>query len=375
MPAMKKIVLAVAAVVSVLSGAASAQQLASETVRVSVTLPVNVPLEVPAGKSFKDAAAEFCERNGLAAVHVDTIEQALEARWQEMQAEHRVRDQCIAWQLSYGVAPNKSWGTMPNDLRVEWLEKSCDTLVPADPPAPLVSMYVSVGDNSVVTLRAFAGDTVGSAVERFCSTHGIDLEANESVLVEALAKKIEDMRAAQAQPPAEKEEQQKAGETEQVGDRKFLFSIPFQVDGVLARLRVHEGDDLEELVRVFCNSQNLSIAEYGAVVRKAIIDTSAEVTKQLEQELMAAQQEEQQQQQQAEQAQSKTGVEESSDPLLLLDVPISVDGVDFSMKLYDGDIVNHKITAFCKEHNLDEAQHGALLLNHIRQRTEALRNN
>mmetsp|Transcript_8798 Transcript_8798/g.17403 ORF Transcript_8798/g.17403 Transcript_8798/m.17403 type:complete len:370 (-) Transcript_8798:73-1182(-) len=361
---------AIAAIFAVLASGVSAQDQASETVRVSVTLPVNVPLEVPAGKTFKDAATEFCSRNGISENYVNQLENALSARWQEMQKENLIRDECLSWQLTYGVAPNKSWGTMPNNLRATWIEKSCDTLVPENPPAPLVSLEIAVGD-SVLMLRAFNGDTVRGAVERFCTAHSIDMEANGEVLINALTQRIQNMQAEQQQQQQQEQPQEQVQQQEQE-ERNFLFSIPFEVDGKLARLRVHEGDDLEDLVRVFCNSQGISIAEYGPLIRRAIIDTSAAVTKELEQQLEKELAEAQKLQEQEQAA--KKAVEESSDPMLLLEVPISVDGKEFSMKLYDGDMVNRKISDFCKEHGLDESQHGTLLLNHIKQRTEALRN-
>eukprot|EP00515_Schizochytrium_aggregatum_P016313 CAMPEP_0202098748 /NCGR_PEP_ID=MMETSP0965-20130614/2037_1 /ASSEMBLY_ACC=CAM_ASM_000507 /TAXON_ID=4773 /ORGANISM="Schizochytrium aggregatum, Strain ATCC28209" /LENGTH=354 /DNA_ID=CAMNT_0048667239 /DNA_START=138 /DNA_END=1202 /DNA_ORIENTATION=+ len=347
-----KVCMAAAAALAALAGAAQGQG-ASETVTVAVTIPVTVPLEVPAGKSFSEAAAEFAQRNGLTSETVPVLEKALTARWEEMSKDNLRRNQCFQWQLDHQVFPLKDWGTLPEAARIQWLQLECDSVVPAEPPAALVTLEVQVGDTKLY-LRAFEGDTIRQSVERFCTAHGIDMSLYGQELITAVADRF---AATQAQQQQQQQQQQ---ETE----RQLLFSLPVDIDGRLVRLRVHQGDDLDEIVRNFCAEFNLDLAEVGEPIRKAIIDTTEKLQEQLQDELR--------QQYAEQQAALKQAVETPEEPKLLLDIPINVDGREFALKLYDGDFVDTKINSFCEQHGLDKAVHGPLLLRHVAERTQAL---
>mmetsp|Transcript_26227 Transcript_26227/g.42479 ORF Transcript_26227/g.42479 Transcript_26227/m.42479 type:complete len:332 (-) Transcript_26227:1170-2165(-) len=317
-----------------LAGVCRGEQ-ASESLQISVTIPVTIPLQVPAGISFRQAAEEFCTRNNLDAANIEPIETAVAERWQEMQKENMIRNQCTSWQLMYGVFPAKDWGTLPENYRVKWLKDECDSYVPEQPPKALYTLDINV-DETVLALRAFDGDTVRSSVERFCLAHGIDFEQNGPTLIQALQERVEKGLVDEPEKPV-------------------LFSVPFQINDKVVRLRVHQGDDINTLVTTFCDTHGIDKNTYGQQISQAIIDTTKVVQGQLEDELKA-----------------KQAIEEKTQPKLLLDIPINVNGADVSMKLYDGDYVNEKITQFCQAHGLDETQDGAKLLAHITERTQAL---
>ena len=106
---------------------------ATEAVTVSVTLPVTVPFQVPAGKSFIDASVEFCEKNGLPVDNAHDLARALQVKWEETQRENQaVLAQCMQWKQTYHVVPLKSWGTLPQNLRQQWMQADCDGLVPGE---------------------------------------------------------------------------------------------------------------------------------------------------------------------------------------------------------------------------------------------------
>jgi len=196
-------------------------------------------------------------------------------------------------------------------------------------------------------LRAFEGDTVRAAVERFCTAHNLDFEQNGKVLIDALAARVSEAQSGSGQAAAEEE-------------KTFLFSIPFNIDGKLIRLRVHEGDMLDTLVAKFCSENGVSEEDFGQTIRQAIIDTTALLKKELEEEAAAAA------------AGSKQGVDQAANPKLLLEIPIRVDDKDQVLQLFDGDLVDVKIAQFCEKHGIDQTVYAPQLLQHVAERTQAL---
>lgn len=324
---------------ALLAGLAAAR--GADGVSVSVSIDVVVPLQVPAGASFHDAALEFAQRNGLGAGEAGQIEAALQARWSKMQEDNQRRTQCGDWQMAHAVRPLKDWGTLPAELRVQWLRLDCDSAVPDEPPSALATLDVQVGD-TVLVLRAYDGDTVRYAVERFAAAHGIDMAQSGKLLIDALYNKL---RA-----------QQEAARAAEEREKSFLFSLPVNVDGQLQRLRVYEGDELQAIVKAFCERHGVSYAASGAQISKAVMDTTEMLRSQLESDAAA----------------SKRALDKKAEPRLLLDIPFVVDGKEYGMKLYDGDFVDVKIADFCAAHGLDTKTHGMQMLADIQRRTEAL---
>jgi len=315
---------------------------AQQPVSVPVSIMVTVPLQVEAGVSFKDAALAFCQRNQLPTNNAEKIEQALVKKWSAMTDESRTKEACHSWQISHSVHPMKDWGTLPTDLRVKWLELECDSKVSPEPPVAVVSLNIQVGQ-TVLVLRAFEGDTVGGSVRRFCATHGIDYEQNGEALIRALSNAL----------VAKQSESNPAEDT-----KTLLFALPINVDGKIAKLKVHEGDKVPELVKAFCEAHGVDQLKFGEAIAAKIIDEAQALSQRLQAEM-----------------QPRTGnsvLEKKSEPQLLLDIPIDVDGNRVSMKLYDGDIVDERISQFCETHGLVKEQHAPVLLQHITERAQGL---
>lgn len=233
---------------------------ATEPVTVSVTLPVTVPFQVPAGTSFIDASVEFCQKNGLPLENAENLSRALQLKWEETKLvqEQKVK-QCVEWKRGYNVIPLNSWGTLPQNLRKDWIELDCDGLVPgrlqtyctvsltpnlAQGPEPLVTLPVFIGENKV-ELSLFEGDLLEPTVRRFCEKHGIDQAANALPLEQALTQEL-------AKLPIDLPPQEVRG--------TYLFSVPVSINGTVVRLKVHEGDRMNALISGFCGKLcNLSV--------------------------------------------------------------------------------------------------------------------
>jgi hypothetical protein len=108
------------------------------------------------------------------------LSSALEQEWARIQVRNQA-SRCFKWQRRYSVAPLKSWGTMPDATRIQWLELQCDNVVPVEPPVPVVSVAVRLHDSDI-PLDYFEGDNVDEVVAEFCSNNNIDYQAYGATL-------------------------------------------------------------------------------------------------------------------------------------------------------------------------------------------------